>query len=210
LNNESAIPKLIFTGEHFAGKSYELSLEKITVGRGDHNNLVLHHRSVSQTHCEILVHGTEVIVRDLGSTNGTFVNGIRVSPQSQVKSEQILRFGSVQARLDLGFRGQDDTASDLSAVYTLRRILRDQKRDQKGPSSASAGTTFESSADGNSNPADQTVRLHAPSPIERKAIPEGSLKSELSAPKVLGKKAVLIGVLVFCIALFLWLILGRQ
>jgi len=126
LNNDSVIPKLVFVGEHFAGKSYELSLEKITVGRGDHTNLVLHHRSVSQTHCEILIHGTEVIVRDLGSANGTFVNGIRISPQSEVKSEQMLRFGSVQARLDLGFPGEDDTASDLTAAYTLRRIVRDQ------------------------------------------------------------------------------------
>src|SRR5436190_7634657 len=135
LNNDFTVPKLVFTGEHFTGQIYELSLEKITVGRGAHNTLVLRHRSVSHTHCEILIHGTEVIVRDLGSANGTFVNGIRVSEQSEVKSEQMLRFGSVQARLDLGFPGEDDTASDLTAAYTLRRIVRDQKREPKSPSS---------------------------------------------------------------------------
>ncbi len=90
MNNDSTIPKLIFTGEHFTGKIYELSQEKITVGRGYQNTLVLQHRSVSQTHCEILVHGAEVIVRDLGSTNVLFVKGVRVSSQAQIKSEQTL------------------------------------------------------------------------------------------------------------------------
>jgi hypothetical protein len=210
LNKDFTVPKLVFTGEHFTGQVYELSLEKITVGRGAHNSLVLRHRSVSHTHCEFLVHGTEVIVRDLGSANGTFVNGIRVSEQSQVKSDQTVRFGSVQARLELDLPIGDDTASDLTAVYTLRRIIRDQKRDQKSPKPASACATFASNAYESSNLADQTVQMPAPSPIERKATPDGPRNSEVPAPKALVRKAILMGVsLALGIALSLWLILGK-
>ena len=61
--------KLIFLGEKFAGRVYEFAVEKTTVGRGDHNTLTIHHPSVSYSHCEILDYGTEVIVRDLGSSN---------------------------------------------------------------------------------------------------------------------------------------------
>jgi pSer/pThr/pTyr-binding forkhead associated (FHA) protein len=78
LSNDFAMPKLIFTSEPFAGRVYELTLEKTTGGRGDLNTLALGDSSVSLAHCEILVHGPEVIVRDLGSANGTFVSGMQL------------------------------------------------------------------------------------------------------------------------------------
>ena len=59
--------KLVFTDKNFAGRVYELLLEKTTVGRGDHNTLVIHDNSLSSSHCEILMHGSEIIVRDLDS-----------------------------------------------------------------------------------------------------------------------------------------------
>ena len=121
------MPKLIFTGEHFAGRVYELTLEKTTVGRGDHNTLALHDPSVSLAHCEILIHGAEVIVRDLGSANGTFVNGVRLDHQQcQMKSGQTVRFGSVEAHLYLEWVSWDDTAHEETAVFANRRIARER------------------------------------------------------------------------------------
>src|SRR2546428_13236852 len=80
--------KLIFIDQRFAGRVYELVLEKTTVGRGDQNTLTIRDRSLSASHCEILTYGSEVIVRDLNSRNGTFVQGVRLNQQSQVKSGQ--------------------------------------------------------------------------------------------------------------------------
>src|SRR5437667_3049041 len=88
--------KLIFIDKNFPGRTYELVLEKTTVGRGDHNTLVIRDPSLSATHCEILMNGDEIIVRDLDSSNGTFVNGTRLRSQSQAKSGQTIRFGSVE------------------------------------------------------------------------------------------------------------------
>ena len=95
--------KLIFTDKNHAGRIYELTLEKTTVGRSDQNILVISDGSLSALHCEILVNGPEVIVRDLGSRNGTFVNGAKLqNHQAQLKSGQTVRFGAVEAR---GFAG---------------------------------------------------------------------------------------------------------
>src|SRR5580765_1931797 len=44
------------------------------VGRGEQNDVRINHPSVSTVHCEINVSSAGVILKDLGSTNGTFVD----------------------------------------------------------------------------------------------------------------------------------------
>lgn len=126
--------KLIFTHPDFLGKTYKLILEKTTVGRGDANVLVIHHKSVSARHCEILVYGTEVIVRDLDSSNGTFVNGAKLqNQQSAVKSGQAIQFGAVEARLELEEGDVVDGTTEMTAIVTHARAMRDQRRTRANP-----------------------------------------------------------------------------
>ena len=120
-----AMPKLVFIDKDFAGRMHDLAVQKTTVGRGHDNTLVIGDKSVSEHHAEILVNGMEVIVRDLGSTNGTSVVGVRVAKQHQVHPGQVIRFGSVEARLDFAERElkqQQDHTSDVTAVYEFRRF----------------------------------------------------------------------------------------
>lgn len=74
------MPKLVFISDHFAGRVYEPVLEKTTIGRGEGNTLVINinDSEIPHIHCQILVYGGEVIVRDLGSANGTFVDEVRL------------------------------------------------------------------------------------------------------------------------------------
>jgi pSer/pThr/pTyr-binding forkhead associated (FHA) protein len=125
--------KLVFLDASFAGHVYELVVEKTTVGRGPGNTLVVRHPSLSAAHCVILMNGSEIIVRDLDSRNGTFVDGARLNKQSQVKSGQTIRFGSVDARLDLGPEPEATTSTEETAVYSHLRALRDQRRAEKQP-----------------------------------------------------------------------------
>src|SRR5262245_26849635 len=98
------MPRLVFIGEAFAGRTYELTQERTTVGRSSQNVLAIHHPSLSREHCEIYLHGPEVIVRDLGSRNGTVVEGQTLSgSQAQVKHGQTISFGAVQVRLELEY-----------------------------------------------------------------------------------------------------------
>jgi pSer/pThr/pTyr-binding forkhead associated (FHA) protein len=50
--------KLVFTNRDHAGQSYELTLQKTTVGRAADNTLVIPDSSLSAHHCEILVNGS--------------------------------------------------------------------------------------------------------------------------------------------------------
>jgi putative peptide zinc metalloprotease protein len=50
-----------------------------SLGRGDENDIVIRGPGVSRNHAEVSISGTGVILRDLGSTNGTHVNGVDVS-----------------------------------------------------------------------------------------------------------------------------------
>src|SRR5579863_4924137 len=92
--------KLVVLNEGLAGQSIDLKSEKTTIGRVEDNNFALPVGSVSSHHCEILLRGTEVVVKDLNSTNGTFVNGQQVTKEAVLKPGQTLRLGQVEIRLD--------------------------------------------------------------------------------------------------------------
>ncbi len=70
-----------------------------TLGRVDGNDFVLDHPSVSSHHCEISVLASGVTVKDLGSSNGTFVDEQPVA-ESLLLPGQTLRLGEVQLRFE--------------------------------------------------------------------------------------------------------------
>lgn len=91
--------KLVVHTESLKGLSHELKVERTTVGRVEDNTFQLADPSVSSHHCEILLKGSDVVVKDLNSTNGTFINGERIS-ESTLKPGQTLRLGMVDLKLD--------------------------------------------------------------------------------------------------------------
>jgi pSer/pThr/pTyr-binding forkhead associated (FHA) protein len=120
--------RLVFMNEKFRGRVYEFAVETTTVGRGQNNALVISDDSVSETHCQILVYGPEVIVRDMGSTNGTYVNGVQLRGQQRpLRDGEIVIFGAVQARLELGPPADSGTATDATAMYSFRRSRAEKK-----------------------------------------------------------------------------------
>jgi pSer/pThr/pTyr-binding forkhead associated (FHA) protein len=91
--------KLVVLTQSMAGRSYDLAGELTTVGRVEDNAFQIAEPSVSSRHCEILLRGTDVVVKDLNSTNGTFINGEKIS-ESVLKPGQTLRLGNVELKLD--------------------------------------------------------------------------------------------------------------
>jgi pSer/pThr/pTyr-binding forkhead associated (FHA) protein len=91
--------KLVVLSAGMTGRTQELKAEKTTIGRVEDNTFQISEPSVSSHHCEVLLRGNDVVVRDLNSTNGTFINGERVA-ESVVKPGQILRLGQVELRLE--------------------------------------------------------------------------------------------------------------
>ncbi len=91
--------KLVVLSEGFSGRSHDLKTDKTTIGRVEDNSFHIAEGSVSSHHCEILMRGNEVVVKDLNSTNGTYINGEKVS-ESVLKPGQILRLGQLEMRLE--------------------------------------------------------------------------------------------------------------
>ena len=78
---------------------YELPAGKHRIGRSKHSALCLDHPSVSQEHCEITVDPLMVLVTDLGSTNGTFINGEPIR-KAELMTGQVLHIGRLALILD--------------------------------------------------------------------------------------------------------------
>jgi len=81
------------------GRTHDLQVEKTTVGRLEDNLFAIPEPSVSSHHCELIVQGDDVLVRDLNSTNGTFINGEKVT-EAVLKPGQTLRLGQIEMRLE--------------------------------------------------------------------------------------------------------------
>ncbi len=69
------------------------------VGRRADISLSLTYRTVSGVHAEILESGSQLVLRDLGSTNGTFVNGVRVNEQMPLAQNDLVQFADVPFRV---------------------------------------------------------------------------------------------------------------
>lgn len=110
--------RLVLLSEGFNGRTYELKVEKTTVGRVSDNAFEIPEASVSSHHAEILLRGKDVVVRDLDSTNGTFINGEKIT-EATLQPGQILRFGTVELRLDTG--EAPTPAPSSSAIPTAPR-----------------------------------------------------------------------------------------
>ena len=93
--------KLQVLSGSLAGQSFELKEGKTTVGRVEDNAILIAEPSVSSHHAEIHVVEKDVIIKDLGSTNGSFINGEKIT-ESVLKAGQVLRLGQVELRLDDG------------------------------------------------------------------------------------------------------------
>ena len=83
---------------------------------GRHDDCVIRIRSsqVSRRHCELFEEEDKLILRDLGSSNGTFVNGKRVLGKQTLKPGDVLTIGGVTLRVDL-LRGASKPAEGSSA-----------------------------------------------------------------------------------------------
>ncbi|MEM7435700.1 MAG: sigma 54-interacting transcriptional regulator [Myxococcota bacterium] len=83
------------------GQRVELASERITIGRSLICGLALTDNSVSGTHCEIVVSEAGFLLRDLGSTNGTTVQGVRVR-EAWLKPGDAIQLGNTVIRFEVG------------------------------------------------------------------------------------------------------------
>ena len=91
--------RLLILSEGFNGRSYDLKVDKTTVGRAEDNTIQIAEPSVSGHHCEISPKGADLLIKDLDSTNGTFINDEKIS-EAVLKAGQTLRLGQIELKID--------------------------------------------------------------------------------------------------------------
>ena len=118
--------KLVHLTEGGANSSFELGQSSINVGRGSENNIVLSGAKISRQHALLNWVDESWEVVDLSSSNGTFVNGHRVTRQ-QIMPGDTIQIGDSQLRYDLGEvdPAEQDTAVEIDNEADLERTLAD-------------------------------------------------------------------------------------
>jgi len=79
------------------GKQWFLNKAQMSVGRGHDCDIFVDDKSVSKVHCQLLVAGQNVSIFDVGSTNGTEVNGVRLASNqpANLKNNEQIKLGNV-------------------------------------------------------------------------------------------------------------------
>ena len=77
------------------GQEIPVTSSKISLGRGEEADYRLKSELVSRSHCEIQLLSEEVVITDLNSRNGTFVNGVRLEGKQSIKPGDSLRIGNM-------------------------------------------------------------------------------------------------------------------
>ncbi|RPI59011.1 MAG: FHA domain-containing protein, partial [Chloroflexi bacterium] len=88
-----------------AGIEFSLDRPVVRIGRGSMNEIVIQDNQSSRQHTEITRQGDQLIVRDMGSTNGTFVNGERITGSRTLRPGDQLRIGETTFGFEAGLMG---------------------------------------------------------------------------------------------------------
>ena len=117
------MPKLHILSGVLEGKTFDLVEERITLGRGLDNMIRLEDGTISHHHGTLILDGAEFSLRDLNSTNGTRVNGLRIV-ETKLHNGDNIRLGSVEMRYESDTKKASQplppakTGVDLSQVGT--------------------------------------------------------------------------------------------
>ncbi len=91
---------LIGMSAEVKGETHEVDRNKVTIGRNLTNLITIEHPTVSGRHCLIAREGRRYSVTDLGSTNGTRINGRDVTEETPIHPKDLLQIGSVEFMFD--------------------------------------------------------------------------------------------------------------
>ncbi len=111
------MPQLIATVEGVEVKHVYLTKDRTTLGRKADNDIVLDNPAVSSRHCVFELKGlADVYLEDLGSTNGTFVNNVRLAGRRKLEDEDVIAISSFRIRY---LTTTGDSGFGATAIMTM-------------------------------------------------------------------------------------------
>lgn len=111
------IYQLVMRSGPTPGKTYELGPSEVTIGRDIINDIVINDAEVSRRHARLAPQAGSFLVEDMGSTNGTFVNGQRLMGPHLLRPGEVILLGeNVSLAFELAEQGAGDTIVAASNV----------------------------------------------------------------------------------------------
>ncbi|HEX4109937.1 MAG TPA: FHA domain-containing protein [Solirubrobacteraceae bacterium] len=111
------VPTITIASGPGAGRSVPVAGE-LVIGR-ENVDLILDDDELSRRHAALRVVGEELVIEDLGSLNGTFVNGQRISAATSLHSEDTIRLGTTQLSVSLPVRPPAAAATRFARAVDL-------------------------------------------------------------------------------------------
>ncbi|MGE0615815.1 MAG: FHA domain-containing protein [Bacteriovoracia bacterium] len=123
--------KLVFAPGAANVREFEITQDEVVLGRGKNCDIVLNDKKSSRKNTTIRREGIRFIIKDLGSSNGTYVNGVRVTEQELTGDDEI-RVGDVYCHFQA-------LSADYQAKQNDFMTVPDEPEEQDGPPGVSAG-----------------------------------------------------------------------
>lgn len=115
--------RMVMRSGSSAGKEYPLEKSEIFVGRDLSNDVVINDPEISRRHARLYIQGSSYVLEDLGSTNGSFVNGQRLAGPVLLRPGDSVTFGE---RMNLVFE-LSDYDQDATVVSPASRPAYDSQ-----------------------------------------------------------------------------------
>lgn len=127
----------VVVGTGLAGTNYPITSRGLSIGRSEDRDVVIPDPAASRHHAQISMQGADYVLRDMGSSNGIYVNGVRVR-ECTLADGDMLRIGNTEMRF--GREGAGGGAPQE------RQAERPAERQERGGSTASSSAAQASPA----------------------------------------------------------------
>ncbi len=92
---------LVVQGGKNDGAIIAINKPSFVIGRAPECNLRMESKALSRTHAQIKISSDGVTIKDLGSTNGTCVDGVKITEETPLKNGQVLRIGPLNVAIQI-------------------------------------------------------------------------------------------------------------
>jgi pSer/pThr/pTyr-binding forkhead associated (FHA) protein len=131
------MPKIYIMNGPDKGRSFEVDEEAIFIGRAPDNEIHINDKSVSRKHLKIVKRAEKYYVTDLGSRNGTFIDGMRISGGKEYEVKEGMPIAAGKTFLSVGKAYPDDVLAVLDSIDLFKELDEEGKSEVKDrPSTA--------------------------------------------------------------------------
>jgi serine phosphatase RsbU (regulator of sigma subunit)/pSer/pThr/pTyr-binding forkhead associated (FHA) protein len=120
---QSIVPTLQILSGPLSGQLFTLDREVTTIGRNPECDVVLQPKSVSRKHAAILRKTSGFLIKDLGSTRGTFVNGQKLGQPVLLEDGNTVQIGEVLLSFSSRVVQIQDGGDEQSTVYAVIDVV---------------------------------------------------------------------------------------